>query len=77
MLIISPQIRKTYTIEWLEVETVTGNRIIKPKHAPAVFRISPHTKAIIGLQDSKQEIVSIKDGFVQVARTQVTLLLHG
>lgn len=77
LVIISPLVQKTYTIEWLEIETTTGNRIIKPKHAPALFRILPHTKAIVGLKDLKQEIVSIKDGFVHVTRAQVTLVLHG
>jgi F0F1-type ATP synthase epsilon subunit len=72
--IISPVMQRTVTVEWIEVNTPTGNLVIQPGHAPLITMLSARQVCILGLPNGKQESF-ITGGILKVDRNKA-LLIH-
>jgi len=63
-------------ISWLEIDTVVGNFVIRPGHAPTVLMLDPGKPIIFCLSNGKQETLSIGKGIVEITRTKATVLIN-
>jgi len=75
LLIISPQKKDEFDVEWVEVNTKAGNFIVLPDHAPLVATLSENEEVVFCFPNGKQEVITPKGGTVEVSRKSVTLLL--
>ena len=53
LFITRPFEKININIEWIEIETVVGNFIIQPEHAPMVIELKPGIKAVYELPGLK------------------------
>jgi F0F1-type ATP synthase epsilon subunit len=74
--IISPEQTITHSVAWVEVETIAGNFVIQPGHAPTILLLSPDKELIFCLINGKQESLLVPRGIMQVSRTAVTLIIN-
>lgn len=75
LFITKPFEKININIEWIEIETVVGNFVIQPEHAPMVIELKPGIKAVYELPDGNQETIEVKTGLAHITRNSVTLLL--
>lgn len=61
-------------IDWLDVNTLSGNFVIQPEHAPMILILQNNSAAILGLSTGKQENLLFKRGILHVERKSVTIL---
>lgn len=64
-----------HTINWLEINTPTGNYIIQRGHVPMILSLSPAQSMTFRLKNGKQETVLIEQGIVKVNRTSATVVM--
>lgn len=64
----------SYLARALEVTTVTGNRIVLPGHAPALFLLQPRSLVIITLADGSTKQTHLSGGIIEVMRTLVRII---
>lgn len=63
-----------YEISWLELNTITGNYIIQPGHAPMILILTPDSKAICCLvKNNEQKVFMIRDGVAHIKRDSIIL----
>ena len=74
--IIGPFNQKIYKIAWLELNTLTGNFVIQPGHAPMVLSLAPYKPITFCLTNGKQESLVIKEGFVEITRTSASIVVN-
>ena len=74
--IISPEQTVTHSVAWVEVETIAGNFVIHPGHAPTILLLSPDKELNFCLINGKQESLLVPRGIVEVSRTAVTLIIN-
>lgn len=75
LFITKPFEKININIEWIEIETVVGNFVIQPEHAPMIVELQAGIKAVYELPDGHQESIEIKSGLAHITRNSVTLLL--
>jgi len=73
--IISPFTKKSLDIAWIEINTPVGNFVIQPGHVPMIATLVPEKEIIFCLKSGKQESFLIKQGTIDITRTDATLLL--
>lgn len=73
--LLSPTSSKTMDINWLEIQTLEGNFVIKPGHAPLIVVAAPNKELTIELSDGSVTMMSIAGGILEVNRTTALLLL--
>ncbi len=74
--IITPQTKESHTVAWVEVMTSVGSFVIQKGHAPMVLALAPEQPVIFRLTNGKQEQVVPLRGFIEVNRTEATLLIN-
>ena len=74
--VIGPNLKKTYEILWLEVETSLGNFVIEPGHAPLILILKPDHEIIFCLENETVETQIVTGGILEITRTHATLLLN-
>ena len=67
--------KNEFRIQWVELQTVVGNFIIQPHHAPMIVEMQPKSQIRFCLDSSKQKTVEIAAGVAHITRTTVTILL--
>lgn len=72
--IITPNQHSEYAIEWIEIESHYGKKIIENGHAPSLSSLKPNS-VVQFLSDGKVHQKTILRGFMKNDRTSVTLLL--
>lgn len=74
--IITPTQNTTHEVEWLEINTPAGNRVILPHHAPLIATLTP--RSLIKYQPIGAEVIErqISHGVVDVNRTRVILVTN-
>lgn len=75
LTIITPFHKEEFVINWIEVRTKTGLRIIQNLHEPFLNELSPKSMVSFELQNQQVIARSVTQGFVSVERTRITLLL--
>lgn len=73
--LIGPTSSQTLEIKWLEVQTLQGNFVIKPGHAPMIIILAPNKEVSMELNDGATTVMTIAGGMLEVTRTDITLLL--
>jgi len=74
--IISPSGKKTYPINWIEINTPKGNFVIQPGHAPTIMSLSKKKPLTFGLKNGKRESLIIQEGIISIARTHATVITN-
>lgn len=74
--LISPTGSQTLEINWLEVETATGNFVIQPGHAPLIAPLASNKEIQISLEDGSTTIMTLAGGILEVNRDEITLLTY-
>ncbi len=73
--IASPFQRRDEKIAWIELNTMHGNIIIQPAHAPMIVTLRPQMNVTFRLRTGKEETITISNGLAHITRTDVTLLI--
>lgn len=73
--LIGPTSSQSMDIQWLEVQTLNGNFVIKPGHAPLVVLLAPNKELTMELLDGSMTLMTIPGGILEVSRTSLTLIL--
>ncbi len=73
--LIGPTSSQTLEVKWLEVQTLQGNFVIKPGHAPMIIILAPNKEISMELKDGSTTVMTVVGGMLEVTRTDVTLLL--
>lgn len=74
LTIVSPTQTKKISIDWLEVESMRGNLVIQPGHAPSYIVVKPKSQAQWLSSDGATDTLFIGHGFVEVTRDNITLI---
>ncbi len=76
LLIISATERKSYAVEWLEINTAEGNFVIQSDHAPTILVLAPES-LVTYLPSGEQTSVNlrIKQAVVEITREQAILII--
>lgn len=73
--LVGPTSSQTMAINWLEVQTLHGNFVIMPAHAPMVVLLAHNKEVTMELEDGSTTLMTIAGGILEVTRTSLTLLL--
>lgn len=73
--LIGPTSSQTMEINWLEVQTLHGNFVIKPGHAPMIVLLAPNKELSMELLDGSLTLMTIAGGILEIQRTFITLIL--
>ena len=74
LTIICPLSKKTYQINWIEINTPKGNFVIQPGHAPMIISLSKKRAVTFGLKNGKRESILIQDGIISISRLHATVI---
>ncbi|MCL5436522.1 MAG: hypothetical protein M1549_01425 [Candidatus Dependentiae bacterium] len=74
--IVTPISRETIEVEWVEIQTPVGNRVILPHHAPLIAALSPRSTITFKLADGEVNTRFAHSGVLEVNRTRATLILN-
>ena len=74
--IVTPQETLTYAVAWIEVNTVAGNFVIQPGHAPTILILAQGKEMNFRLVNGKQESFIVERGTLEVTRNSATLILN-
>ena len=76
LVLVTPQSKYEYVVQWIEAHTVAGSLFIKPGHAPMILMLAPGFSFSFMLETSeKKEIVLVRPGFMEVNRDSAVVLL--
>jgi F0F1-type ATP synthase epsilon subunit len=73
--IISPTSKKIIDVAWVELNTVTGNYVIQPGHAPTFLTLAPNKDMTLCLTNGKQETFNVSQAIAEITRESVTILV--
>ncbi len=73
--IISPTSQRSLSVDWIEVETSTGNMVIQEGHAPTILILSPNKPFTFGMPGDKTESFIPTDAILHVQRTSALLII--
>jgi len=72
--IVTPSGEQTFEAEWLEIETPSGNRVIKVGHAPMIAQLLPQSSLKFLKPDGAVESSVITQGVVRVEREMALVI---
>lgn len=72
--IITPVGEQSFQVEWLEIKTPSGSRIIKAGHAPLIALLVPDSTILFLKPGGAVESSIITQGVVRVERTRVLIV---
>lgn len=76
LTIVTPVSQTTLEVEWLEIETPVGNRVILPHHAPLIAALKPRSIISFKVADGATDTRFAYSGVVEVNRTQANVILN-
>ena len=77
LVIVSPQHKYEYDVEWIEAFTPSGNLIIQEGHAPIILTLVPgfDLSFLLPTTGEKKIIKLTRHGFLEVNRTSALALI--
>ena len=72
--LLSPFKKISKDVAWVEIDTVVGNFVIEPEHAPMILTLAKNSNVSFGLATGKQEKIKVNSGIVHIKRDSVTVL---
>lgn len=73
---VTPVKQATIEVDWLEIDTPAGSRVILPHHAPLVATLKPRTTITYQRIDGKIDTIFALSGVVEVDRTKATVIIN-
>ena len=67
--------KEQFNVTWVELQTLIGNIIIQPQHAPMILQIQQNSQIRFCLDSGKQKTIDILAGIAHVTREDVTILI--
>ena len=76
LVIVSPQSKHEYMVQWAEAHTPVGALIIKSGHAPIILTLVAGSDFSFLLPDNEKKIIRlIRDGFLEVDRDNALAII--
>ena len=77
LVIVSPQHKYEYDVEWIEAFTPEGNLVIKSGHAPIIVTLVPgfDFSFLVPEMGEKKIVKLLRPGFLEVNRTSALALI--
>ncbi len=76
LVVVTPQSKYEYVVQWIEVHTVSGSLFVKPGHAPMILMLAPGSDFSFLLDNSEKKTVALsRSGFMEVHRSGAVVLL--
>jgi F0F1-type ATP synthase epsilon subunit len=76
LTIVSPQHKREYVVQWVEVHTPVGTLIIKKNHAPIILSIIAGSDFTFVLDTGEKKIIKlIRPGFLEATRTNIVAII--
>lgn len=76
LVVVSPQTKHEYVVEWIEAYTPAGTLFIKPGHAPIILTLVAGSDFSFLLPTDEKKIIRlVRPGFLEVDRTSVTAVI--
>ncbi len=76
LTIISSKKKEEHLVAWIEINTIEGNCIIQPDHAPTTYILSVAQEFLYCLKIGKHETITIeKTAILDVNRKEAILIL--
>lgn len=74
LTILAPTSQKVMEVAWIEAQTLQGNYVILPGHAPLTLQLAPYASLVLGINDATESL-TIAHGLLQVDRHKATVIL--
>lgn len=74
--LISPDSIREFDIEWLEVVTMSGSRVILPGHAAIVELLAPKKSIAMKLPGGALKTILLENGILSVTREAALIVLE-
>ena len=76
LVVVSPQNKHEYVVQWIEAHTPSGTLFIKPGHAPIILTLVAGSDFSFLLSTDEKKIVRlVRPGFLEVNRTTALALI--
>jgi len=76
LVIVSPQQKYEYQVEWIEAHTPSGALVFKSGHAPIIVTLVPGADFSFSLITGEKKIIKLlRPGFLEVNRIDALALL--
>lgn len=76
LIVVSPQSKHEYVVQWIEAHTSAGTLYIKPGHAPIILTLIPGSDFSFLLLTNEKKIIRLqRPGFLEVDRTGAVALM--
>lgn len=76
LVVVSPQSKSEYVVQWIEAHTPEGTLFLKPGHAPIILTLVAGSDFSFLLPtDEKKTIRLIRPAFLEVNRTTALALI--
>jgi len=75
LTILEPTSRRTMEIEWVDVHTIEGSRVILPGHERLIVQLLPQKPISIGLSGGAISSMPINNGLISVTKEEILLIL--
>ncbi len=76
LIIISPQLKNIYTVQWIEAHSTSGALIIKPNHAPIILSLIAGSDFSFVLDNNEKKVIHLqRPCFLEVDRESATMLM--
>jgi F0F1-type ATP synthase epsilon subunit len=76
LVIVTPQNKLEYVVQWIEAHTQAGSLVIQPGHAPMILMLSFGFDFSFLLENGEKKVISLtRPGFLEVNRDGAVALL--
>lgn len=76
LVIVTPQSKYEYGVQWIEAHSSSGSLFIKPGHAPMILMLVPGFDFSFLLDNDEKKVISlVRPGFLEVNRDSAVALL--
>ncbi len=69
---------ENFDINWLEINTDSGNYVIQPGHVPMIINVKDNSQIIFSLnnKEKEQKTFVLKRGIVHIQRKEICILYN-
>ena len=76
LVVVSPQNKHEYVVQWIEAHTPTGTLVIKPGHAPIILTLIAGSEFSFLLPTDEKKIIRlVRPAFLEVNRESALALI--
>lgn len=75
--LVGPDSLREFQVEWLEVTTESGSRVILPGHEPLVEQLAVHKPIVMKMPGGAIKTIPLEGGVLSVMRDAVLIVVEG